>query len=168
MLERGFDNMTVDAVAAAARAGKATVYRRWSSKEDLALAALSQLYGQELPVPDTGNVREDLESFYRDVLTFAQSPNGSAYIRLTMAEALRDPRVAELHKQANGDREDLIRRMLERGVERGEIRPDVNLDWPVFWIGGLLTQSVVMGRPAPGVEELESMLDFLFRGMAAQ
>ena len=119
-------------------------------------------------MPDTGNVREDLEAFYRDVLTFAQSPNGSAYIRLTMAESLRDPRVAELHQQANRDREDLIRRMLERGVERGEIRPDVNLDWPVFWVGGLLTQSVIMGRPAPGVEELESMLDFLFRGLSTQ
>ena len=49
ILLRGFDSMTVDEVAARAGVGKATVYRRWAAKEDLAVAAMEQLYRDEMP-----------------------------------------------------------------------------------------------------------------------
>ena len=50
ILLRGFDSMTVDEVATNAGVGKATVYRRWARKEDLAVAAMEQLYRDEMPV----------------------------------------------------------------------------------------------------------------------
>src|SRR5688572_25806119 len=49
LLLRGFDKTTVDEVAARAGVGKATVYRRWPSKEDLAFAAMQSLYSDEFP-----------------------------------------------------------------------------------------------------------------------
>ena len=49
ILMRGFESMTVDEVASNAGVGKATVYRRWSRKEDLAVAAMEQLYRDEVP-----------------------------------------------------------------------------------------------------------------------
>lgn len=167
MLERGFDNMTVDDVAAAARAGKATVYRRWASKEDLAVAALELLYRDELPVPDTGSVEQDIREFYTDVLNFAHSEHGAAYIRMTMTESLRDPRVGELHAQANSAREAAVEQMLQRGVQRGELRADVRLDFAVHYIGGVLAASVVMNRKPPTVDDLDAMLDFMFHGIRA-
>jgi AcrR family transcriptional regulator len=78
ILKRGFDNMTVDEVAAMARAGKATVYRRWAGKEDLAFAALEQLYSTELPIPDTGSIREDLRAGFTQALEVAGSDTGRA------------------------------------------------------------------------------------------
>src|SRR5262249_22737619 len=83
ILKRGYDNMTVDEVAAVARAGKATVYRRWAGKEDLAFAALSQLYTNEFPIPDTGTVLGDLRAAYIQGLEFAASEDGRAYLRMS-------------------------------------------------------------------------------------
>ena len=96
ILTRGFDNMTVDEVAAMAKAGKATVYRRWAGKEDLAFAALEQLYTTQLPIPDTGNVRDDLVLATRMALEFSGSETGRAYMRMTCAESLRDSRIGAL------------------------------------------------------------------------
>src|SRR5215217_4491127 len=97
ILTRGFDNMTVDEVAATAKAGKATVYRRWAGKEDLAFAALEQLYGQEFPIPDTGSVAGDLRAAYTQGIEFAHTEAGLAYLRMSIAESLRDERIAALY-----------------------------------------------------------------------
>lgn len=165
ILERGFDKVTVDDVAALAKAGKATVYRRWASKEDLAVAALSQLYRHEIPVPDTGSVRDDLEAYYRSTLEFAGSESGRRYLHTTIGESLRDPRVQQLHRAAVKSREDLVRKILERGVARGEIRADVPLDLPVDYIGAVLSQAIISGRPVPSPDQVPQILDFLFRGI---
>lgn len=167
ILQRGFDKVTVDDVAALARAGKATVYRRWSSKEDLAVAALEQLYHQELPVPDTGSVREDLAVYYKHVLEFANSESGSGYIRMMMTESLRDPRIAQLYRTANKSRDDLVEGILRRGIERGELRADVRLQFAVHWLSGLLTEAVMSGREMPGPDDVEAMMEFLFTGIGA-
>ncbi len=166
ILERGFDKVTVDDVASMARAGKATVYRRWASKEDLAVAALELLYRQEVPVPDTGSVRTDLQEYYRSVLEFVSSPTGYAYIRMSMAEALRDQRIAALHQSATTTQEKLVAAMIQRGVDRGEIRADAQLDLAISWLGGIITHCAAMGRPMPAPEDVEQIIDFLFRGIA--
>src|SRR3954447_9222560 len=124
ILTRGFDNMTVDEVAATARAGKATVYRRWAGKEDLAFAALEQLYSTELPIPDTGSLREDLRISTRQALEFSASETGRTYTRMTVAESLRDGRVGALYTAAFEGVEAAARAMFQRGIDRGELRPD--------------------------------------------
>ena len=76
LLERGFDGMTVDDVAEAAGVGKATIYRRWASKELLANDAMAQLFDIEIPDADTGSIAGDLRQVYRDALTFVNSQGG--------------------------------------------------------------------------------------------
>src|ERR1700739_3230441 len=58
--EHGYDRLTVDAVASAARASKATVYRRWPSKAELVLAAFIEGIRQVAVPPDSGTLRGDL------------------------------------------------------------------------------------------------------------
>ena len=61
--EHGYDRLTMDAVAAACRAGKATLYRRWASKAELVVAAVRDMRCGAGPTPaDTGSVRGDLLS----------------------------------------------------------------------------------------------------------
>ena len=76
ILVHGFDNMTVDDVASRAHVGKATVYRRWAKKEDLAVAAMGQLYDAQMPTPDTGSIEGDLREAFARVLAFANSEQG--------------------------------------------------------------------------------------------
>src|SRR5687768_10063074 len=63
MAEVGYRALTMDAVAARARAGKATIYRRWESKLDLVIDTCTQLATQNLAAPDTGSLAGDLREF---------------------------------------------------------------------------------------------------------
>jgi AcrR family transcriptional regulator len=164
ILAHGFDNMTVDDVASRARVGKATVYRRWAKKEDLAVAAMHQLYASEMPIPDTGSLREDLRARYTSSLVFANSPAGAAYLRTGMAESARDPRIAALYRAAN-DRAALgSRHMFERGILRGEVRADLNIDAAVQVLTGILLVRTVTGVAMPSVDEVDSLVDLVLRG----
>lgn len=165
ILEHGYDNMTVDAVAAKAKAGKATVYRRWAGKEDLAYAALEQLYNTELPLPDTGSIRGDLKQAFTQTLEFVSSPSGRAYLRMTIAESLRDDRLGALYTAAHNSQEAAAKAMFERGIARGELRPDTRVDFAVAWISGLIVLNGVVDKPQPTVDEVDEMIDFLLRGI---
>jgi AcrR family transcriptional regulator len=165
MLTRGFDNMTVDEVAATARAGKATVYRRWAGKEDLAFAALEQLYSQELPIPDTGSLRGDLRVSMGQALEFSASDTGRAYMRMTVAESLRDKRVGALYTAAYEGQEAAARAMFERAIDRGEVRADFRMDVAVSWFAGLMTLYAVIDRPVPSPAEVDELIDFVLEGI---
>lgn len=166
ILQRGYDNMTVDEVAATAKAGKATVYRRWAGKEDLAFAALEQLYSQEFPIPDTGSVAGDLRAAYTQGIEFAQSEAGLAYLRMSIAESLRDERIAALYIAAHNTQEQAAAAIFERGIARGELRPDFRIDLAVSTFGGLLTLNAVVGGTVPGVGDVEDLIDLILNGIA--
>jgi AcrR family transcriptional regulator len=168
MLQRGFDRTTVDDVAARARVGKATVYRRWPSKEDLAVAAMGTLYDSEMPEPDTGSVVTDLLESYRSVLAFVNTPEGAAFLRTSILESVRDERIAALYRSSTQRREDVARTTFERAIARGEVRPDIDLDLVVQWLGGLLAARVITRRPLPTVAEAQVLVDFTLHGILAR
>jgi AcrR family transcriptional regulator len=168
ILTRGFDNMTVDEVAAKARAGKATVYRRWAGKEDLAFAALEQLYSTELPVPDTGSIRGDLRAGFRQALEFGGSEVGRSYLRMTLAESLRDRRVGALYTAAFEVQEAAAREMFQRGIDRGELRPDFPMDLATDWFAGLLVLYAVIERPLPAPDEVDHLINLLLDGIGTR
>jgi AcrR family transcriptional regulator len=165
ILLRGFDSMTVDEVASNAGVGKATVYRRWSRKEDLAVAAMEQLYRDEMPTPDTGSIREDLRRMYAGVLTFVNSPAGTDYVRTTIKESMRDERIATLYREANARAEHGAARVFERAIERGEVRPDIPLDAVVQFLGSLVAMRAVTGQDMPPAEELDQLVEFVLHGV---
>ncbi len=167
LLLRGYDNMTVDEVASRAKAGKATVYRRWAGKEDLAFAAIEQLYGNEFPVPDTGTFVGDLREAFNQALTFAASAAGKAYLRMTISESMRDDRLRSLYTTAHHTQEAAARLMFERGIARGELRPDFRIDFALSWFPGLLVLNSITDTPQPTVAEIDEMIDFLMRGVGA-
>lgn len=167
MLRRGFEKTTMDQVAAEAGVGKATVYRRWPSKDDLALAAMQELLDAELPQPDTGSVREDLLESYRSMLAFVATEQGAAFMRTSVVEAIRDDRIAALYREAQERREQQSRTTLERAVARGEVRADVDLDVAVQWLGGLTVSRIVSRRPLPRLDQAEAMVDFVLHGILA-
>lgn len=163
--KRGFERMTVDDVAAKAGVGKATVYRRWPSKDDLAVAAMERLYSVEIPSADTGSIRTDLEESYRAVLTFVGSAEGSAYLRMSIAESVRDERIAALYRTATERAESQARAMYLRAIERGEVRADVDLDCCVQWLGGVIAVRSITNRPLPTLDEVPHLVDMTIRGI---
>jgi AcrR family transcriptional regulator len=165
MLQRGFDRTTVDDVAALAGVGKATVYRRWPTKEDLAVAAMETLFSAEMPESDTGSIQRDLLQGYRAVLAFVNTAEGAAFIRTSVVESVRDERIAALHRASTERREAISRATFERAIARGEVRADIDIDTAVQWLGGLLVARAITQRPMPRVEDAETLVDFTLRGL---
>ncbi len=166
ILLRGFESMTVDEVASNAGVGKATVYRRWARKEDLAVAAMQQLYQDEMPAPDSGSIREDLQTLYTSVLTFVNSPAGLDYVRTTIKESMRDDRIATLYREASHRAEGNAAEVFERAIARGEVRPDVHMDGAVQFLGSLVAMRAITGQAMPGLDELDDLVELLLHGIS--
>ncbi len=168
ILLRGFDSMTVDEVASNAGVGKATVYRRWARKEDLAVAAMERLYRDELPAPDTGSIREDLRAMYAAVLAFVNSPAGMDYVRTTIKESMRDDRIANLYREARERAEQSASEVFERAIARGEVRPDIPMRTVVQLVGSLVSMRAVIGQDVPTMADLDHLVDFVLHGISTK
>src|SRR5690348_3843840 len=94
--EGGYDALTMEKVAARAGVGKATVYRRWGSKVDLAVDALRASIA-EVEVPSCGSLRDDLIGYVSGMITWLRESTGRVMAGLSaeiqhndeLAEALR-------------------------------------------------------------------------------
>ena len=144
--EHGYDRLTVDAVAAAARASKATVYRRWPSKAELVLAAFTEGIRQVAVPPDTGTLRGDLLQLGE--LVCRQSGQHASTIRAVLVEISRNPALNEaMQHQFIDRRKTLIQHVLAQAVDRGEIDADAVDDelWDLL-PGYLIFRSIASGR----------------------
>ncbi|WP_328519438.1 TetR/AcrR family transcriptional regulator [Kribbella sp. NBC_00359] len=166
LLERGFDGMTVDDVAEAAGVGKATIYRRWASKELLANDAMAQLFDLEIPDADTGSIAGDLRQVYRYALTFVNSERGLALIRLAVSEANRDVRSAAIYRDFLGRRIEQTRDALDRARDRGEpIRAAADPVLMVQWLAGVFVIRALTGEPMPLPEDADRLVDITLRAI---
>jgi AcrR family transcriptional regulator len=166
LLERGFDGMTVDDVAEAAGVGKATIYRRWASKELLANDAMADLFDLEIPDADTGSIAGDLHEVYTYALSFVNSERGLALIRLAVSEANRDPRSAAIYRVFLERRIELTRDALDRARDRGEpIGSTADPALMVEWLAGVFIVRALTGQPMPVAEEADRLVDITLRAI---
>lgn len=156
--EHGYDRLTVDAVAAGARASKATVYRRWPSKAELVLAAFVEGVCRAAVPPDTGTLRGDLLELGQQVCEQARRHAGA--LRAVLVEVSRNPALNDaMQRKFLNERRALIRYILGRAVDRGEIAKAAISDelWDLL-PGYLIFRSITSGRP-PTRRTVQTMVD---------
>jgi AcrR family transcriptional regulator len=126
LAEVGYDRITMDTVAARAKASKATIYRHWPDKTALVLDALRRR-GPLVPnLADTGSLRGDLELYARETAAATAGTTGSLVVGL-LAVASRDPDLgALLTHQFHDEQVPAIMAVIDRARERGEVGPDVD------------------------------------------
>ncbi|GAA1695090.1 TetR/AcrR family transcriptional regulator [Kribbella sp. NPDC056951] len=164
LLERGFDGMTVDDVAEAAGVGKATIYRRWASKEELANDAMAGLFDIEIPDADTGSLAGDLREVYGNALSFVNSPAGVALMRLGISEANRDERSAAIYRSLIDRRIELTKAALQRAWARGEpVRRSADPVMMVQWLSGLFVLRILLNEPMPAIEDADHLVEITLR-----
>lgn len=122
----GWNGLTMEGVAARAQTGKAAIYRRWPSKEDLVAEALRSALPAIGDAPDRGSIREDLYQLCCGLRDAMLSKSGSA-LRAVLHEC--DADTAERFQSVIlsgviGPTTALIREVVSRGVDRGEVRSD--------------------------------------------
>jgi AcrR family transcriptional regulator len=130
LTEVGVRALTIEGVAARSGVAKTTIYRRWRDKNELALAAVwNDLAQASLQAPaDLGATGSELLAFVQPVITTMRSPLMSGVIRGLISE------IATNHELGRAYREQFIEprlaqleRVIARGVERGDLRPDTNV-----------------------------------------
>ncbi len=148
LAEVGYGALTMDAVAAEAGVGKATIYRRWRTKHDLVVDTISDIHRAIAVPPDTGSVEGDARALMDLVVTTVQSPAGAAVRSLlpamqyqpALVEAFRNGPLAVWRSAFAG--------MWARAEERGEVRPGMNGSVTSEAISALIIQRwLLTGEP---------------------
>ena len=134
--ERGVDGLALEGVAARAGVGKATIYRRWSSKEDLLIAAIGSIR-TPLPEPRGESVRDDLIALLEVLVRDVSDPRHMRQFAMLHGEADDYPRLLERYRETVVEpRRDVFRQVLRRGAATGELRRDVDVEIAMLALTG--------------------------------
>jgi AcrR family transcriptional regulator len=126
--ENGFLDLTIEAVAAHASVGKATVYRWWPNKAALIADAFASSTTRKLHFPDTGSVRTDLSQQMRQVIKIFSSRRGRILAAILAAGQSDRDVIAAFRERFMKPRRQEAYATLHRGIRRGELRADVDMD----------------------------------------
>lgn len=123
----GFEGTTVEAVAARAGVGKATVYRRYPNRVGLVVAAATEVCRGLADEADTGSVRDDLRLVAHGIVRTVQGDLTRAMLIQIAAAASRLPELREAQRQYVATRRAVLAAAIRRGIDRGELRPDTDV-----------------------------------------
>jgi AcrR family transcriptional regulator len=144
----GYSALTMDAVASEAGVGKATIYRRWRTKQDLVVDTISDLNRAEATPPDTGSLEGDLRLMLRSLVSVITGPTGAATLSL-LSTVPHQPALAEAFR--NGPLavwRHAFEQIWARAEQRGEVRPGIAGSVPAETTSALLVQRwLLTGEP---------------------
>lgn len=161
LAEVGYDRLTMDAVAAKAKASKATLYRRWNGKVSLVIDALHHHHQHENPAVavDTGSLREDLIASFCGPGGLTDQPEIEAFGAILTA-ITRDPEFAAAFRQ------DVIepklsgtRAVFERARQRGDLGPEVDIDLLAPALAGIVMHRFILVGEPPSRELVLRVID---------
>jgi AcrR family transcriptional regulator len=171
LLEDGYRGLTMEQVRARAGVGKATLYRRYGSKQDLVTAAIRHL-NQPLELPDTGSVRADVLGFARSLSAGAERVELATFAARLLAESAGDREMhAIFYENLVAPRRAAVGEALRRGVARGELRADLDIELAIDVLTGpWVYRLLISGADATAVYRADpsSLLDLLLQGLAAR
>jgi AcrR family transcriptional regulator len=165
---KGYEGLTMDRVAERAGVGKAAVYRRWPSKQEMLIDLVGRYATKAVLPPDTGHLRDDLLALANDAIAVLANPLIRSVVQSLVAEAHRSPDLAAvLTERFINPRREAGAKMLRRAVERGEIRPDFDLELAQDLVGGpLYMRGVILGEEFPP-GYAERLADAVLRSVGA-
>ena len=150
LAEDGFGGLSIEAVAARAGVGKTTVYRRWPSKIPLVVDALTHMKNPStVVIPDSMSTRDALVRVMSEVVR-AHEIVPTTQILAGLVDAMsRDTELAgAVRERLVANRRHVVFDIIERGIERGEIRPDVDVEVIADLLGGpIVMRTLLTGRP---------------------
>jgi AcrR family transcriptional regulator len=150
----GLARMSVDAVAQQAGVSKATIYRWWPNKAAIVMEALLTSSEAEVYVPTSPYPEEDLIARVRRTVALFRGPRGRVIASL-IGQAQSDPEIAEAYRQhLLGPRRVAMRAAIQRAVDAGIYRPDIDFDLATDVLYGPLYQRLLL-RHAPFDEAFE-------------
>ncbi|MGW8376954.1 TetR/AcrR family transcriptional regulator [Streptomyces sp. ODS28] len=145
----GYGRMSIERIARSAGVGKAAVYRRWRSKLPIVLDVMADLAAEGMPTPDTGSLLGDLTALLEATSGVLAHPTVARILPDLLAEASRNPEIAEAVRGAVRDSQRHIARTVVGNAEsRGELPPGTDLDLALdLACGPLYWRLIMVGSP---------------------
>ena len=167
LASEGYDGLTIEAVAARAGVGKASVYRRFSNKEELVVEAVASL--SEQPERRDGmGVRDELVALLETIRRKNDSSiSGKIFPRLLSA-GIENPRMLQRYREQVLDpRRQLFLDVVQRGIDEGLIRPDVDPGHAVdLVVGPMVYRNLIRHDPPPGPDLAARIVDDVLVALA--
>ena len=165
LLERGYGGMSMEGVAATAGVGKPAIYRRHANKAELVTAAIRSI----LPVieaPDTGSARRDIHELASQARPMTEGPFATL-VGTVLAEKERRPELMDAFRERiAGPRREMAKSIIRRGIERGEVRADLDVEQASEALIGQVLGRHISGLPFDDAW-FESAIEFFWRGIRA-
>ena len=167
MAEHGVQALRVDDVARHAGVGKATIYRRYRSKDQLVTEAVGALVDQEIEIPDSGSTREDLLVLMREAVELYSGTLAAKLMPGIVDEMSRNGELATIARDRFlTRRRAALRAVFERGIERGDLRRDLDVEFALDVLAGpLFYRLLITGGP---IDEglAQAVVELILRGLS--
>jgi AcrR family transcriptional regulator len=162
----GYAGVTLSKVAAKARTSKATIYRRWPTKEHLIVEAFKRW--PTLAPHDCGNVLEDLLDLHRQFLQVLHRPPVNGIMPTLVAERAHSPALAAVFDPLMQRRRDPIRFLLVRAVERGELPRDTDIEMAIDLLMGVVVLRMYFVPGDLSEKAMRKLYPVMLRGLGAK
>ena len=165
LLENGFGAVTIEKIAEKAGVSKATIYKWWSNKAAVVMDAFFDAAVVILPVPDTGSTMNDIIIQVSNLANFLTSREGKV-INEIIAEGQFDPKLAETYRAVYFKPRRLdSRHILERGISRGELKEDLDIELVMDLVFGPLFYRLLITGDIVDENFIRNMVTCAFNGI---
>ena len=164
LAEVGFAAITVDGVAQRAGVGKATIYRRWASKERLVSDAVSTT-APPTPLPSTGSLVGDLRQLYGTMAGQVSEPESRSLLASMLAQATVDDEMNAKLTQMVNQRKEVSRTVLREAIRRGELRADTDVDVVIDLLSGAVMYRACFEGASVEEDRVATIVDTVLHGL---
>jgi AcrR family transcriptional regulator len=167
LAEVGFEAMSIDAIAARARVGKTTIYRRYSGKAELVADAIESLR-QDVVIPDTGQLWSDLDALIENAAQITLNPLGRQTVSMIISSASSNVEFAQIYwTKYLQPRQQAFAVVVERAKARDEVQSDLDAGLVFDTMSGIMLYALIFQPTSESwTDYVRRALDLLFRSSA--
>jgi len=149
----GYADLTIEGVAERAGVHRTTIYRRWPNKRSLVLTALLDYAADQLPIPDTADLRRDLHLLGQDIDSDLSRPQAHALMYTLVADRPGSSELSDVRAQLWADRLQHARAIPRRAIQRGDLAADTDPAAVIdMLVGPIYLRRFIQGRPMTATE----------------
>ncbi|ONI83377.1 TetR family transcriptional regulator [Saccharothrix sp. ALI-22-I] len=168
LAEHGYARLSMEAVAKRAGVGKSALYRRWPSKQEMAISVISEFSVARTPAADTGSLRGDLRETVDALMAWLTHPRFSRILPDLVAEMGRNPELGDIVKTMIGEpRRERAAAVFQRAVERGELRADTDLEIALDLFAAAIYWRLTVRAAEAEPDYVDKLTDTILRGIGA-